>query len=225
MKLSLPAAQLCNYVHRMVANTIPDNYAPDPRSTRLFSLALDRTEHCFKHIHRKYYSDKNELVFDHLNGDHMATLLYFYANTVWREASDQCLATRLFYLNKAMHGLDLFYTINMPDIFLLVHPVGTVIGNAKYKDYFVIYQNCTVGAVTEVYPSFGEGTVLYSGSSVLGNCNLGDDVVIAANCFLINMNVPPNTTVTGQYPMQRFLPNVKSVRSRCFDNPEAGVAV
>jgi serine O-acetyltransferase len=217
VKSSLSINQLYNYVHRMLSHTIPDNFDPKRESISQFKQAMDRIEHCFSHIQRKYYYEQSEVVFDHLNGDHMATLLYLYANTAWHESGDTDLPTRLFYLNKIMHGLDLFYSVAMPDIFQLVHPVGTVIGHAKYQDYLVIYQNCTVGAVTGVYPSFGKGTILYSRASVLGDSKFGDNTVMAANSFLLDTDVPSDTIVVGQYPSHRFICNRKNVIKRCFD--------
>lgn len=219
MQLSLAPTDLERYVMRLVAHHLPDGYVPEVAHAQLFGRALQRVEHCFMHIERKYYQRDKVVLFDHLNGDHMATLLYFFANTVWSETGDTELPTRLFYLNKILHGLDMFYSLAMPDIFLLVHPLGTVLGDAHYQDYLVVYQNCTVGAVTDVYPQFGVGTILYSRSSVLGNCKLGNDVVLAANSMIIGIEVPDSTVVVGQYPAQRFLNNEKSVRARYFDVP------
>jgi serine O-acetyltransferase len=217
MQSSLSPANLQRYVMQLLAHHLPDGYMSDASAARLFGQALERVEHCFAHIERKYYQRDKAVLFDHLNGDHMAILLYFFGNTVWRENGSTELPTRLFYLNKILHGLDLFYSVSMPDVFMLVHPVGTVLGHASYQDYLVDYQNCTIGAVTDVYPKFGTGTILYSRTSVLGNCRLGDDVVLAANCMIVNFEVPPSTMVVGQYPHHRFLHNEKSVRARCFD--------
>ena len=220
MQTSLSRPDLEGYVLHLLANHLPDGYIrSDGARSPAFTKALDRVEHCFQHIHRKYYIEWVVFHFDHLNGYHMAILLYFFANTVWREGGDVALATRLFYLNKILHGLDLFYSVALPDIFMLVHPVGTVIGNASYQDYLVIYQNCTVGAVTTIYPSFGLGTILYSHSSVLGDCKLGDDVIMAANAMVIDCEVPPSTVVVGQPPHNRFLSNKRSVKARCFGPP------
>ena len=219
MEFSLAPADLEQYVMRLVAHHLPDGYLAQAEHARLFARSLERVEHCFARIERKYYRRGTAVLFDHLNGDHMATLLYFFANTVWRQTGDAGLPTRLFYLNKILHGLDLFYSVALPDIFMLVHPVGTVLGHAHYQDYLVVYQNCTVGAVTDVYPRFGIGTILYSRTSVLGNCRLGDNVVLAANAMIVDLEVPPSTMVAGQYPAQRFSPNTRSVRSRCFDAP------
>ena len=218
MHTSLGRADLEGYILRLLANHLPDGYVPSDSSCALaFTKALNRVEHCFTHIHRKYYNEGGAPHFDHLNSDHMATLLYFVANTVWRDGGDLGLATRLFYLNKILHGFDLFYSVALPDIFMLVHPVGTVLGNARYQDYLAIYQNCTVGAVTKSYPSFGLGTILYSRSSVLGDCKLGDDVIVAANAMLIDRDVPSSTVVVGQPPHNRFIASKQSVKARCFD--------
>ena len=106
----------------------------------------------------------------------------------------------------------------MPDIFMLVHPVGTVLGNANYENYFVAYQNCTVGAITDSYPVFETGTILYSGCTVLGSCRFGENVILGANSMLINTDIPSNSLVLGQYPCHKVVNNSKSVRERCFED-------
>lgn len=220
MRTSLPAAELAGYVKRLVANHLPDGFTPPYMVEPHIETALGRVERCFAAIDLKYYRENGIARFDHLNGDHLASFLYFLGNTVWRATGDVELPTRLFYLNKIMHGLDLFYSVEMPDIFLLVHPVGTVLGRARYSDYLVVYQNCTVGADTTVYPRFGKGVILYSRTSVLGDCDVGDNVIFAANSMLIDTSVPNDSVVAGQYPKHRFLHNRRSVRSHCFA-PEA----
>lgn len=214
--LSIPEHELERYILRLVEHHLPDGYIPNSLS-KSFNLALERLEFCFSNIHKKYYCQHNLINFDHLNTDHMATLLYFLGNTIWKETGDTQFPTRLFYLNKILHGLDLFYSIKMPDIFLLVHPVGTVLGNAHYENYFVAYQNCTVGALTDSYPIFNPQTILYSGCTVLGSCRLGENVMLAANSMLINVDIPSNSLVTGQYPSHRIVSNIKSVRKQYFE--------
>jgi serine O-acetyltransferase len=166
--------------------------------------------------------DCGGVVFDHLNSDHMATFLFFLGNSIWKSGGETDLPVKLSYLNKILHGLDLFYSVEMPDVFLLVHPLGSVIGNAQYSDYLVVYQNCTVGAVDRDYPVFGEGVVLYSRSSVVGKCRVGDDVVFAANSAIVNTDIPSGTVVLGTFPNCRFTPNSISVRARRFDSSFQG---
>ena len=214
--LSIPVHELERYILRLVDHHLPDGYIPNSLS-KSFNLTLERLEFCFSNIRKKYYYQHSVINFDHLNSDHMATLLYFLGNTIWKETGDTKFPTRLFYLNKILHGLDLFYSIKMPDIFLLVHPVGTVLGKARYENYFVAYQNCTVGAITDSYPVFEAGTILYSGSTVLGSCRFGENVVLGANSMLVNTVIPSNSLVLGQYPFHKVVSNSKSVRERCFE--------
>jgi serine O-acetyltransferase len=212
---SLDADQLVGFASRLMANHVPDGveHAPERADAE---LALERIERCFAGIHRKYYTVGDEVSFDHLNGDHLATFLYLLANSVHTRGGDPAVATKLFMVNKAMHGLDLFYSVRMPEVFMLVHPVGTVIGNAEYQDELVVYQNCTIGSQDGVYPRFGKGVVLYSRTSILGGTVVGDDVVFAANSFVIDAQIPANSIVVGQYPGHRILPNPRSVHERIF---------
>lgn len=216
MQFSLAPAELEAYTLKLMDRHLPDGLVSRRDMGSSFGHALERVEHCFSRIQRKYYNEHGSVRFDHLNSDHMAAYLYLLANTIWRETQDDALPVRLFYLNKIMHGLDLFYSVQLPAVFLLVHPVGTVLGNARYGEEFVVYQNCTVGADGTAYPSFGTGTILYARSAVIGRCQLGDDVVLAANSQIVNTDVPANTVVTGQYPQHRFSENRTSVHARCF---------
>ena len=220
--ITLTPPELAGYVTRLVANYLPDGAERKVNLKPQVRAALERLEHCFSRIHRKYYTIDDRVTFDHLNSDHMAAFLYFLGNTIWRASGDTGLPTRLFYVNKAMNGIDLYFSVPMPDIFLLVHPVGTVVGSATYGDYLVLYQNCTVGADAGIYPTLGEGVVLFSRTSVLGNSTIGDDVVFAANSFIVNADVPSNSVVVGQFPGHRILPNTVPVRDRLFKSTPQG---
>lgn len=217
MKLTISPDALSDYLKRLLTLHFPDERSIEFSATD-FSHALQRSEYCFSKIQKKYYFQNGRVIFDHLNADHMAALLYFLGNSIWKSSGETEVPIKLSYLNKILHGLDLFYSVRMPDVFLLVHPVGSVIGNAQYSDYLVVYQNCTVGAVDSDYPIFGEGVVLYSRSSVVGKCCVGNNVVFAANSSIVSTDVPSNTMVLGAYPNLRFKDNAISVQTRCFSS-------
>lgn len=216
MITSLTIDELENYLLSLVINYIPDGYIVDYPLKDLLKLTMKRVEYCFSKIHRKYYFENGHVIFDHLNTDHMASFLFFLGNTIWKTTGDIAFPTRLFYLNKILHGLDLYFSVPMPQVFLLVHPVGTVIGKAQYCDYLVIYQNCTIGSSENIYPKLETGVILYSGVSIIGNCNINNNTIFGANAFILNTNVPSNTLVLGQYPKHTFKPNHISVIQRCF---------
>lgn len=166
-------------------------------------IAFTRLYNCFKGINNKYYSEGSDVSFNHLHSDHYCSFLYLISNAAYLNKATE-LATKLFLLNKYLHGLDLYFSVTLPEVFMLVHPVGSVIGNATYSDRIVIYQNCSIGSVFKegkyIYPKFGENIVLYSKTSIIGECNIGDNVIFGANSFVIKSDIPDNCLVTGASP-------------------------
>ena len=200
MKLSLPLSQLATYLSIQLQHFYPDAHDMKMIVDICLPTVIERLDLCFSHIHKKYYRIAHESVFNHLNGDHYAMFLYMMANEAYRKQYIP-LAEKCFLLNKALHGIDAFYSIELPEIFLFVHPVGTVLGNAEYQNYFVVYQNVTVGSdLKGIYPRFGEGVVLYAKSSVIGECHLGHNISIAAHAFVRNKTISDNQIVFGVHP-------------------------
>ena len=210
MKLSLDPSELRDYILSLLSYHFPDGLTSNIQKVSI-DHALQRLEFSHSKVNKKYYQINKVPVFDHLNADHFASYLWFLGNTVFHERGEELLPTKLSYLNKVMHGLDLFYSVEMPDIFMLVHPVGSVIGHASFKNYLMIYQNCSIGATDSEYPVFGEGVVLYSKSSVLGSSQIGDNVILGANTLIVNSIVSSNTTIVGQKPNLRSWPYAGSV--------------
>lgn len=215
MKLSIAASELLGYVSVMLEGNLPDRVNDAQVLESILTTGLERVESCFSQIHRKYYEDADSPVFNHLNSDHMATLLYFLSNQSVVEGFDS-LGYKLAYLNKVMHGVDLYPHVNLPEVFLLVHPLGTVLGRATYGNFLVVYQGVTVGSTGTEYPVFGEGTVLFSGAKVLDAVKSGRNVVYGANTMIIGGVVPPDSLVVGQFPSHRVLPRPESVQKAFF---------
>ena len=179
--------------------------------------SFQRLAYCFVSINKKYYQRNGVVEFNILNSDHYAVFLYLLSNTVYQKEGDSTLATRLFLLNKSLHGLDVFYSISLPEVFYFVHPIGTVLGGASYSDYFVVYQGCTVGATSAgMYPTFSKGVIMYEKSSVIGDCRLGENVIVGSNSSVINCEIEANSVVVGNYPQHRLLKNKANVITDMF---------
>lgn len=161
-------------------------------------IALERCFENFKHQNNKYFWKDNNVVFNPYHSGQYAIFLYYLSNCL--QDSNKSLADRVYYLNKMLNGVDLFYEINLPDIFFLEHPVGSVMGRAKYSNYFSFSQNCTVGNNKGHYPIFEENITLLSGSKVIGECLIGENSVISANCYIKDTNIPKNSVVFGASP-------------------------
>lgn len=215
---TLLLADLADLVSRQVNTFIPDCSPVSAQCLQeAIADAIERTFFCFSAIKLPYYSTGKEVIFNHLNSDHYCTFLYFVMNNIYKKENREDLATKIFLLNKYLHGLDLFYRIELPDIFLFVHPLGTIIGRAEYKNYTIFYQNVSIGALPDLlYPKFGEKIIFYAKSSIIGNAHVGDNVIFSANSFLLNKDVPSDTVVVGSHPNCKIHKNNTSIIENIF---------
>ena len=214
--LSLSVEVLGGYVARQLNAFFPD--ADEAQTVRdVLPAALDRLEHCLRNVRIKSYWDDHGPHFNHLHTDQYAVFLYYLASSAHRQGRPS-LATKAYALNKLLHGLDVFYEIELPAIFAVVHPVGTVLGRATYGDYFVAYQNVGVGTdpFTLQGPSFGEGVVMYGGSRVLGPAKIGSNCLIAASACIIGDSVPDNHIAFGMHPNVGTKPTRHRVKQDIF---------
>ena len=128
--------------------------------------------------------------FNVLQSSQHTIFLYYLANTIWRRSGDTAAATRLFLMNKAFNGIDLFYEIAMPEVFYIGHSLGIVLAKATYGNYLVLYQNSTVGRHKDQIPVIGDRVVLYPNTAVVGRAVVENDCVISQGTSVINKRVP-----------------------------------
>ncbi len=198
VRSSLDARGLATYAAGQVNGLFPDGETVTADALMdAVQAALPRLEHCFVHVDNKYFFDGGSAVFNHLHGDQYAMWLYLLSNELHRQGGPAATCSKLFLLNKALHGIDAFYEVELPSIFLLVHPLGTVLGRGRYSDFFVAYQRCGVGSNHDVYPTFGRHVTLRPGSAVLGACNIGDHCQIATESLVLDRDLPDHTLYIG----------------------------
>ncbi|MEI9963404.1 MAG: hypothetical protein WDM92_00455 [Caulobacteraceae bacterium] len=178
---------LVDYTCAQVANLIPDGRADAVRAAieRHADEALSRIGHCIDAV--KMWRPGE---FNHLHSSQYCQYLYYLANTIWRNERDAGACTRLFLLNKALNGVDLFYEIEMPAVFFLGHSVGVVFAKATYGNYLAVYQNSTVGRQGADAPVLGEGVLMYPNTAVIGRCRIGDGTVVSQGTSVINRDTP-----------------------------------
>lgn len=134
-----------------------------------------------------------------------AVFLYKFSYLLFLDGHEK-LASQVYYLNKIMHSNDWFYEVELPMHFYAEHPLGSVLGRAKYGDYFFIYQGCTVGGNRGGYPEIGKHVLMFSDSKILGLSKIGDNVIVSANTYIKDEDVPSNVIVFGQSPNLCFKP-------------------
>ncbi len=217
LETSISIEDLSKYVSIQCNNFFPFSNIHYKTLISPIKNIIDKIEFSFSHVKLSYYNIGENSFFNHLNSDHYCVFLYYLSREFYTQNNDETTASKLFLLNKSLHGIDAFYGIELPDIFIVVHPLGTVLGRAKYHNKMVFYQGTTVGATHEgVYPIFKGNNILYSNSSIIGKCIIEKNVIVAANATLLNLKVPESKTILGNYPKNKII-DTKPIINKIFN--------
>ena len=183
---------LLAYLGRQLDTFFPDGRGEAERPALQAHLepALRRLERCIAEV-RMWTPGR----FDHLHSSQYTIFLYYLANTIWKDAGERSLCNKLFGLNKALNGIDLFYEIELPEVFFIGHSVGIVLAKARYGNRLVLYQNSTVGKNHGEAPVLGDGVVMYPNTAIIGRCEIGSRSVISQGTSVVNSSTPGDCMV------------------------------
>lgn len=205
------AALLCHQVHNLFMLTEAERDA----IAEHLPAVLQRVERAFTASDNKYYRHDGEVYFNPWHSAQSTVFLYMFSHHVSTQGGPalRLLADKVYCLNKALNGLDLYHEIEMPAVFFLDHPVGSVLGRAVYGEGFTFSQQCTVGQNHGAYPTFGRNVTMLSGSKVIGSSTIGDNVILSANSYVKDMDVPADSIVFGQSPANVIKPRCAAAAS------------
>lgn len=190
MIISLSYEELKDYLSRQLNHFFPDRHTVSVSQLSGFTdTALDRMDYCFRHVSFGRYNENGNTKFNHLYADQYLLFLWYLANTAWKNGGNENLCSKLYYLNKSLHAFDCMYNTALPDIFLVFHGAGTMLGKATYADFFLVLQGCTVGSQRGDYPVLGKGVTLTANSSVIGKCMIGDRCTIGGRTMVFQKNM------------------------------------
>lgn len=201
MQLSLPQNELKKYMKNQLATFFPDSYIMEGNDIdTAFTLGLERLENCFKYLTFPAYCDDNgQTYFSHLHADQYAQFLYYFSNSLWEISQNKCICDKIMYLNRMLNNFFFSYKGKLPDIFFLGHPIGTILGNAVYSDFLVVFQNVTVNTSEDASgnpaPILGKGLFLGAGAKIIGNKQIGDRVSISVDTVVYNQSIADDKVV------------------------------
>ena len=141
--------------------------------------------------------------FDPLHAAQYTMFLYTLSKTIWKniDVSEKTeLCSKIYCLNKMFSSADLYYEVDLPEIYFFDHPQASVMGRAEYGEFFAFSQGCTVGNNKGHYPKFGEHVHMMSDSKILGDCRIGSRVIVSANSYIKDTDIPSDSIVFGMYP-------------------------
>ena len=150
-------------------------------------------------VKNKYFRKEEQNYFNPYHSGQYLAFLYFFSFYASKHKEEE-LADKIYFLNKILNSIDIYHKVELPDTFFFEHALGTVLGRANYGEQLFVMQGCTIGGTNQGYPNIGKGLCLYSNSKIIGNCTIGDHVIMSANSYIKDLDIPDNTTVFGQYP-------------------------
>ena len=92
-----------------------------------------------------------------------------------------------------LNGVGLFYAIELPEHWNCEHPLGSVMGRVQYGDYFFFYQGWAIVGNHTNYPVLGDYVTMYLNSKVLGKSHIENNVIIGANAYVKDTDIPDNS--------------------------------
>jgi len=224
MYLSLSKAELLSYVQAQAEHFFPDHYRLEGTDVKAaFQDSLDRTEECLKVIAYPHYHDEaGNTLFSHLHADQYATFLYFFANSLWHRSQNKLLCDKLLQMNRILFSVFISYKCNLPEHFLLAHPIGTILGNVEYHDFLAVFQGVTVnsyGKRGEPPPRLGRGLFLGAHAKIFGSEPIGDYVTIGANTTVFRQAIPSNSFAVCKNGVFTVEPRAQEhcTAQRCFN--------
>lgn len=205
------------YVSKQIENILPLG-AENAGVQRVLELHLDealaRVQRCIDEV-----SMWRAGYFDILHSTQYCIFLYYLANTVWKKEGDRQTCTKLFLLNKALNAIDLFYEIEMPEVFFIGHSAGIVLAKASYGNHLVLYQNSTVGKNHGESPTISDGVIMYPNTAIIGRCAVAKNSIISQGVSVINSDTAANSMAfSAGGGTLVFRPSHRCIQSDFFRN-------
>ena len=182
----------------------------DDEKSAIFTSPKDYFEQtvlCLSESRNKYYTNvKQGGGVNPFHANSYCVFLYWMSH--WFSVHNQkTIADKIYYMNKMLNSVDLYHEVELPEIWLCEHPLGTVIGRGKFGNRFFFTQRCGIGHNKGIYPVIGNNVRMFFDSKIIGNSHIGDNVVVSATAYIKDQDVPDNVIVFGQSPNLIFKPN------------------
>jgi serine O-acetyltransferase len=129
-----------------------------------------------------------------------AILLHRMAHRLYR-AGWFTLARVISQFSRTWTGIEIHPGACIGRRFFIDHGMGVVIGEtSEIGDDVLVYQGVTLGGTGKDtgkrHPTIGDGVVIGTGATILGNIRIGDHVKIGAGSVVVH-SVPDHSTVVG----------------------------
>ena len=155
----------------------------------------------FTRVRSKYFNDANGPILRTANNAQYTIFLYELSR-VMSQVGLKDEADRIYALLRIVSAADIYHEVRMPDLWCCDHPLGSVIGRAQFApgSTLVFSQNCNIGNNRMIYPRIRGNLHMMPNSSLLGDCVVEGNVVLANGALAMDAGMLSNCIVFGRSP-------------------------
>jgi len=179
---------------RLVGLTIDD--VMDELNPLYHSLARQ-----FLSMRNRYFTDEGAAVFRLAHNVQLTIFLYKLSRGLFL-AGRRLDADRVYSLLRIVSSVDLYYEVELPELWACDHPLGSVIGRGRFAREATLFfaQNCNVGNNRGTYPRIQGNLHMFANSSLLGDTGVSGNVVLANGACAVDAGVLSDCIVFGRSP-------------------------
>lgn len=163
-------------------------------------IIIDAFKKTIKDVKFHYPNLTNEEVQKRIeNNNNELAVFLFRLGRICHENNLEEQKLQIHWLLKQYCSCEIYFNNDIGEGFYVVHGQGTVIGSRnKIGKGFIIHQGCTIGHRKNGSGAgniIGDNVTLYANSSIIGELNIGNNVIIGAH-VLVTKDIPDDTVVT-----------------------------
>lgn len=155
----------------------------------------------FSRVRNKYYRCDGAPTLRLGHNAQYSIFLYHLSRSQFA-AGDRLAADKLYALLRMVSSFDLYYEVSLPRLWACDHPLGSVIGRARFAEAatFFFVQNCTIGNNNGIYPDILGNLHMLPNSNLLGATKVVGNVVLANGACAIDAGELRDCMVFGRSP-------------------------
>ena len=160
-----------------------------------------KTAAIFSRLRGKYFNDAKGPVLRVAHNAQYTIFLYELSRAVFKQGErDQ--ADRVYALLRMVSSVDLYYEVELPELWGCDHPLGSVIGRGRFAPQSTLFfsQNCNIGNSRGAQPEIRGNLHMAANAAVLGKTSVSGNVYLANGACVIDGGDLSDCLVFGRSP-------------------------
>jgi serine O-acetyltransferase len=155
----------------------------------------------FSRLRGKYFNDSYGPVLRVAHNAQYTIFLYELSRTVFKKGGRE-QADRIYALLRMVSSVDLYYEVELPDLWGCDHPLGSVIGRGRFAPQSTLFfsQNCNIGNSRGVQPEIHGNLHMAANAAVLGRTSISGNVYLANGACVVDGGNLSDCLVFGRSP-------------------------